>query len=879
MRERLGEGVTMAGILDGLRVLDLSWGAAGPMATMLLGDHGAQVTKVEPPGGDPFRGQAAYTVWNRGKRSVILDLKQDADRERFIQLAEDADVLIESFSPGTTTRLGIDEPTMRGHNPRLIYCSITGYGREGPLADRPAYDALVAARSGSHWEQRGHYGTTMAHIKGLALQESPWPVPPGVEQTAHSEGPAFLAVPFPSVTAAILAVLGISAALRERELSGRGQWVETSLLQGVMMAYVSTWQRVTDPLQPGYRLPYFDRRNPKGIFQTGDGQWIHQMGVDDQFLRAAAAVGGDPDLPPRARRGAQDGGELPPYEEILERLAREYAITVEAVKKLPRDMWVDILARGQRAGQPILSPEEALLGHPEWVAEGSIAEVDDPVHGTTRQAGIIYGFSEYPTRVRRDAPAPAAGQHTDIVLRELASRVPDRGSNGEHVAAPTRNAASRGPLTGIRVLDFGLAVAGPFGPQLLGDLGADVIKVSNVTESYTGNVPLQCHRGKRCIGIDLKTERGLEIAYQLVKTADVAHHNMRYAAAERLRIDYESLREINPGIVYCHTRAFEANGPRTSLPGNDQMGNALAGTEYELGATHHGKPPVWHNTAWGDLGNGALSAIAVAQALYARERTGKGQFVDTSILNGALFCNTYTFAKTDGTPTERPRIDAELKGMSALYRLFKTSDEWICIAAHTEAHWQALCAAIGQPELSSDERFATAQDRLSNDAALIAILEPVLAGQPAAQWISTFDAVGVPAEISSRSFVQEMFDDPTLIDQQWVASYPHPAVGTLEQAGVMVQFSETPSRILGPAPLVGQHSREILSDSGVRGRRDRGAGARERSEDRRSHYRCRSGRRGKEPRMRSAYRGAVASRIALNVLSERQLAATGRPRA
>ena len=163
----------MSGILDGLRVLDLSWGIAGPMATMLMADHGAEVTKIEPPGGDPFRQQAGYTVWNRGKRSVVLDLKQVANRERLLRLADDADVLIESFRPGATTRLGIDEPTVRGRNPRLVYCSITGYGRTGPDAQRPAYDALVAAHTGIQWEQRGWYGTTMAHITGLDLEESP----------------------------------------------------------------------------------------------------------------------------------------------------------------------------------------------------------------------------------------------------------------------------------------------------------------------------------------------------------------------------------------------------------------------------------------------------------------------------------------------------------------------------------------------------------------------------------------------------------------------------------------------------------------------------------------------------------------------------------
>src|ERR1700744_361262 len=145
----------MPGVLKDLHVLDLSWGIAGPMTTMLLGDHGAKITKIEPPGGDPFRSQTGYRAWNRGKRSAILDLKDAKDRETFLRLAGDADILVESYSPGVTKRLGIDFDTLHALNPRLIYCSITAYGRDSKHADRPGYDALVAARTGLHWEQRG----------------------------------------------------------------------------------------------------------------------------------------------------------------------------------------------------------------------------------------------------------------------------------------------------------------------------------------------------------------------------------------------------------------------------------------------------------------------------------------------------------------------------------------------------------------------------------------------------------------------------------------------------------------------------------------------------------------------------------------------------
>ena len=224
----------MTGVLADLKVLDLSWGIAGPMAGMLLADHGARVTKIEPPGGDPFRNLSGARVWHRGKRSAVLDLP--AERDVLLALVADADVLVESYAPGTTERLGIDYETLRAHNPRLVYCSITAYGRDTRHADRPAYDALVAARTGMQWEQRGWRGGTIARMAGGAPNLPELEAPDGCWDGTDRPGPLFPYSTWPSLAAAFLATAGISAALHAREVTGRGQWVETSLLQGVLAA-------------------------------------------------------------------------------------------------------------------------------------------------------------------------------------------------------------------------------------------------------------------------------------------------------------------------------------------------------------------------------------------------------------------------------------------------------------------------------------------------------------------------------------------------------------------------------------------------------------------------------------------------------------------
>ena len=212
----------MAAVLQGLRVLDLSRCLAGSMTAMLLGDYGADVTKIEPPSGDPMRNHPGHLVWDRGKRSVVLDLTTTADVDTMYELARRSDVLIESFSPGRATELGVDYPTLSITNSRLIHCPITGYGRQGPWADRPGWDGLVQARSGMQSEQ------------------------PAVGR----DGPVFLHTPLPSYGAFFLASAAVNAALRVREQTGRGQWVETSLRQGAMLWTTMIWTRAETPTPP-----------------------------------------------------------------------------------------------------------------------------------------------------------------------------------------------------------------------------------------------------------------------------------------------------------------------------------------------------------------------------------------------------------------------------------------------------------------------------------------------------------------------------------------------------------------------------------------------------------------------------------------------------
>jgi len=782
----------VTGVLDGIQVLDLSTGIAGPMTTMLLGDHGARVTKIEPPDGDPTRSFSGAQVWHRGKRSAVLDLHDTVDRDRLLALATTADVFVESFSPGTTARLGIDFDALQAVNPRLVYCSITAYGDDGRHADRPGYDALVAARTGHQWESRGVPGGTLARLGEVPPAFPDLVVPDDCWVGAPRPGPLFSGVPWVSVASCYLATLAISAALRVREQTGRGQRVSTSLFQGVLATTLSGWQRVEHVDTENFQSWISDPRAPKGVFRCADGRWIHQWVPLPDFMISAAE--GDrvqrTEKTTRPREATTRIG-MDVNEMLL--LHHYQPLMAAAAAKFPSEPWVALGAEVGVPLQPLRSPEEA-LHDPAFLADGCVTEVTDPELGAVRQVGRVYELHRCPT----DPPAapPALGEHTEAVRAEA--------DVCGSLTPPPRSStpAPASPLAGIRVLDLGLAVAGPWGTMMLADLGADVIKVNPLHDFYwmSTHIAMCCNRGKRSIAMNLKDPDALAILRELVESADVVQHNMRYDAAIRLGVDYESMRAIKPDIIYCHTRGFE-HGEREGLPGNDQTGAALAGPDWLDGGLDHDGIPFWPVVSLGDTGNGFLSAIAIVQALFHRDRTGEGQFVDTSIMYAQLLNSSIAWSLADGSRHgDRPQLDAMQLGWHACYRLYATADGWLCVAAVTDEHRAALARALGVGEVTLGTAF---------DA-----LEPAFLVRTAAQWHAALDTVGVPCEVSTPDFVLDLFDDPEMIEKGWVTKYRHPIVGDMEVMGLLFDFSETPGVVQGPPLVPGQHTRSILEDLG-----------------------------------------------------------------
>ncbi len=368
-------------------------------------------------------------------------------------------------------------------------------------------------------------------------------------------------------------------------------------------------------------------------------------------------------------------------------------------------------------------------------------------------------------------------------------------------------------LEGVRLIDFGQYLAGPFGPMIIGDLGADVIKVEPVTGDgmrMAGKPFFGCQRGKRDLALNVKTPEGMEIARRLIERADIVHHNMTKGVATRLGIDYDACRAIKPDIVYCNTYAYGREGPLSHFGGLDPLYQAATGLEYEAGATQEGNQPLYYRFGMCDAANAMLSVIGVLTALYHQRVTGEGQEVWTSLLDGgAVFASDALLV--DGAPVPRPRLDMDLCGIDACYRLYETQDGWLQVAAVQDAPWIGLCAALGVPELAADTRFATRAARAEHRKQLEALLAPRFLTKTAISWSLALDDAGVPNEIP----IDTQQGDLALFDADNVAlgltaEYEHPTMGLLRQFGELINFSETPGVVHGPPPLVGQDTREIL---------------------------------------------------------------------
>ncbi|MEX2256482.1 MAG: CoA transferase [Acidimicrobiia bacterium] len=379
----------------------------------------------------------------------------------------------------------------------------------------------------------------------------------------------------------------------------------------------------------------------------------------------------------------------------------------------------------------------------------------------------------------------------------------------ESTTEPTRAA-----LEGVTLIDFGQYLAGPFGPMIIGDLGADVIKVEPLAGDgmrFVNQPFIGCQRGKRDIALNLKAPKGIEVALRLVEKADIVHHNMTVGVADRLGIGYDACKAVNPDVVYCNTYAYGREGPLARFGGLDPLFQASAGLEYESGPVREGNPPMYYRFGMTDTANAMLSVVGCLTALYHQRRTGEGQELWTSLLDGAQMLASDVLL-VDGETAPVPQLDKDQTGLGACYRLYETGDGWLQIAAVTQGQWKLLCEGLRLEELIDDPRFVDASARDTNRAPLEELIGEQLRKKTALTWSHLLGRAGVPCTIPVDTLGGELaFFDADNERLGLVAEYEHPILGTMRQYGSLIDFSETPGKIHGAPPLVGQHTKEILA--------------------------------------------------------------------
>lgn len=373
------------------------------------------------------------------------------------------------------------------------------------------------------------------------------------------------------------------------------------------------------------------------------------------------------------------------------------------------------------------------------------------------------------------------------------------------------------PLKGIRVLDISRVLAGPYCAMLLGDLGAEVIKVERPglgDDSRHWGPPfaggesayyISANRNKKSIILNFNCEEGQKILKELVRKSDVLIENFKPGTLERMGLGYEELKKIKPGLIFCSVTGFGPDGPSGNKPGYDMMVAGIGGLLSITGERDGG--PVRVGVAITDITTGMFAHAAIIAALYARDKTGAGQRIDASLLETQVAMLAYAASNylVAGEVTEKwgsahPSI--------VPYQAFKARDKYITVGVGNDNIWQKFCRAAGLGELAEDPKFATNPARVKNRAELIPLIQEKIATRDAAAWLDILNSAGIPC--GPINSIAEVFGDPQVIHRQMVKEVDHPTIGKLKLTTYPVKFSETPPDIKLPPPLIGEHTEEIL---------------------------------------------------------------------
>ncbi|MDE2967192.1 MAG: CoA transferase [Chloroflexota bacterium] len=798
-------------LLGGVRVIDLATSRA-EMTGRVLADMGAEVIKVEPPWGTPSREMPPFSdedpdrslYWaamGLGKHSVIIDLDDEQGRADFRALLATADVLIESFDPGTMAGWGLGYEDVKDGHPDLIYVSVTPYGQDGPWADRPATELTIESAGG---------------LVGLQGEGDRPPVPVGYPQAA--------------IHAGVQAAADTSIALRERDLSGRGQHLDVSMQAAIVwtLMHATGFPPNTGGDPPGTCA---DRAvsAPEGpavfpIHRCADGYVTFNIVPGGLGLRHSTKV-----LKWIAEcgelTGELEGADIDEWAAELGRSAMEDPakagrMMVEANVNLhefvAKRTMAECYARAVKDGfmlAPLYTVEDIakdkhLEAREYWVElEGK------------RYPGPFAKLSETPLQLIRPAPTLGQDQHllAEVGRAPKRSAPPPRSSNGAR-------GEEGGALSGVKIADFAWVGVGPLISKSMADHGAMVVHIESATRPdvlrlappFKDNVPgmdraqfmANFNSSKLGVALRLDTEQGLSYARQLVDWADVVVESFTPGTLKRFGLDYATLSAERPEIIMLSTCLRGQWGPESSYAGFGLQGACLSGLHRITGWPDRQPSGTWG--AYTDFINPRFGSGVLAAAIRYRDQTGRGQYIDLAQTEAGIHF---------GAPLlldyfENGRI-AEAPGHGSLYAapngVFRVGDEerYVAIATETAEQWRALRDATGLENWSGSE-YDDLAARISAKAEIEATLAAWCAPQSADAVVGALTAAGVPA--SMVEWPSDLYEDPQLTHREFFVTLDHSVMGPTPYDGLVTRFSGGTARLRRAAPAIGEHTHQVLSE-------------------------------------------------------------------
>lgn len=795
-------------VLSPYRVLDLCH-ERGMLCGQILGDLGADVIAIEPPGGaaarrlGPFyqdipdpNGSLLWWAYSRNKRSVTLDLSTPEGQENLRRLARHAHFLIESFAPGTLAAYGLGYADLIALNPALVYVSITPFGQSGPKAAYTASDLTLLAAGGQ-----------------LVLTGD------------NDRPPVRTSVPQADLHAGAEAAGAALVAHHARQRSGRGQHVDVSVQQAVTITTMSRilmtpldaaeatraagGSKIGDlklrsiwPTQDGYVSLGIMGGPGIGRFTQRLMAWMYDEGFCDAGIR-------DKDWMHYAELVFSGAEPIEAFQQV------QQAVEAFTRSKTKAELLQAALERGLLIAP--LSTVDETVANPHLVARQYWAPLTHPELGQTwHYPGPFARFSATPI-VHRRRP-PTLGEHTREIEAELAAfsdRTP---------AAPRLDSAPVShPLADLNVLDFTWVMAGPAATRVLSDYGATVVRIESAGRldpmrlfgPFHDGQPGPEHSGwfqninagKMSLQLDLSHEAARGVIHDLVRWADVVTESFSPKAMRAWQFDYDTLRRIKPDLIMLSTCLMGQSGPYSQLAGYGNLASAIAGFDPLVGWPD--RDPAGLYIAYTDTIAPRFTVAALLAALEYRRRTGMGQYIDQAQLESALqFLSPALLDYTvNGRVQGRLGNDDPHMAPHGVYPTMG-DDRWIAIAVQTDVQWQALCSLMQRPDVASDARFAEMPQRLAHGAALDALLS---------SWTRQHDAQALETVLQGRGIaasavltMDDLYRDPQLAHRGHFIELSHPLHGTTTVENARFLLSDTPAQLTCAAPVLGCDSRYIL---------------------------------------------------------------------